>query len=135
MDTLIARLEAAAEGSRELDAEIVVALDLRADWCKGYGTEIYVDRSTIETIGQPTILVNTLGKRSPGNPPMGDYPHYTTSLDAALSLVPEDYWWSVRATTGCWAEVGPRNRFDQEGGGATPALALVIAALKARSAA
>ena len=62
-------------------------------------------------------------------------PHYTTSLDAALTLVEPEYHWTVG---------GPKRPaalcFDPEDvdvlcewhGAATPALALVIACLRAR---
>ncbi len=60
-------------------------------------------------------------------------PRYTTSLDAAVTLVPEKYWWSVR-NGGCYATVGPSNWHDLEGEAKTPALALCAAALKARAA-
>lgn len=68
-----------------------------------------------------------------------DAPHYTSSIDAAMTLVPEEYVWSVntfaepsRASAylvrhdNCYVKTG--NQFC-----ATPALALCIAALRARS--
>lgn len=78
------------EPSRELDAEIAVACDVRAGWLVGYGP-LWIDHATIKTIGQPTIRVNNLApsKPSTGNPPAGDYLPFTTSLDAAVTLVPE----------------------------------------------
>ena len=86
LPSLIRRLEQ-SEGSRELDAEIVIALDLRAEWCIGVGS-LWIDQTIPWPGNQPTIRVNNLAhlgdKNSTGNPPMGDYAHYTTSLDAAL---------------------------------------------------
>ena len=51
--------------------------------------------------------------------------NYTASLDAALTLVPEECGWMVM---GCAAKVG-----RQPSRGATPALALASAALRARA--
>ena len=83
-------------------------------------------------------------------------PHYTTSLDAALTLVPEGWGWSVgdihppsEAVPNSgkpWAEIwvrGPKRTPKLDGmwhsvegrcgiNAATPALALCIAALRAR---
>mgnify|MGYP003393035213 CR=1 FL=1 len=120
MTDLIARLEAATEGSRELDAEIGAK----------FGALRY-------TRNAPNI----------SNQPI--WPPYTTSIDAALTLVPEGWtghlmWQSVAPgakalnMADCWflrhghpidaAKEDIRNVI-----GATPAIALYIAALKARS--
>lgn len=55
---------------------------------------------------------------------------YTRSLDAAITLVPKDRGWMLAQyeNGACWAEVGDDWQFQ----GATPAIALCIAALKAR---
>lgn len=61
-------------------------------------------------------------------------PAYTDSLDAALTLVPEGLGWIIsRHDNGgaYWAEVGDE---PWQYTGATPAIALCIPALKARSA-
>lgn len=133
LSDLIARLEAAKEGSRELDAEIAVAVfetqktddDLiyarpcaKGDNCAP-GTYWHVQRSGMSL-------------RTAFN--------YTTSLDAALTLVPEDLSWAVkspgfqslRKTFLVELESGD---YQWCGEGWTPALALCIAALKAREAA
>lgn len=98
LSALIARLEAATEGSRELDWAIAV----------NEGGEVW----------------NPL--------------YFTTSLDAALTLVPAHHMWEVRHGIGCRAvvwtleqdydghSVPVGNTMDQ------PALALCIASLKAR---
>lgn len=111
---LVERLEAATEGSRELDAEIdLLALDL--GW-----------RAERHTRGTP---------------------NYTTSIDAALSLVPDN--WSIWAlmiwrgesstVTAMETEFKPGFGHAHSGGmgrvetkASTPALALCIAALRAR---
>lgn len=102
--TLIEQLESAAEGSRALDAQI-------ASQHGGFGGMGYETWDAIEA----------------------DCPHYTTSLDAALTLVPEGREWSV---TYLWDGRcgGTCDGHHADFKGATPALALCIAALKARQA-
>ena len=61
---------------------------------------------------------------------------FTRSLDAAMTLVPEGWFWQVGQGNHAWAAVyknpiPPAMRVDPIG--ATPALALCAAALKARS--
>ena len=109
-DDLIARLESAPEGSRELDKAIWLHItdapyvDFRAD--------------TADWL-----------------------PHYTTSLDAALELVPEGWTaWELRShgrKTRFSADLSRMSECDAgedwaHGMGSTPALALVIAVLRAR---
>lgn len=115
--TLIAKLEAAKEGSRELDAEIhlVIAPEF-AKWPY-----------------DPVLGVSGLWFHNHGE---AYAPHYTTSLDAAMTLKPDGHrlrlWQHHTGVWGC--DLFP------DGGGtlhrvhdkATPALALVIACLKAR---
>jgi hypothetical protein len=57
-------------------------------------------------------------------------PHYTASLDAAMTLVPEgaDVAWQSHGGPGPMALVTPNERFTRA---ATPALALCAAALRA----
>lgn len=115
MDNLIAKLEGAAEGSRELDALIAVLLcggDLDAApgryWKPGVRGWSIADR-------------------------------YTTSLDAALTLVPEGWVPSLVIYHDCSTvgladdRVNPVRLPDVEVTAPTPALALVSAALKARA--
>ncbi len=62
-----------------------------------------------------------------------DVPHYTASLDAAASLIPEGYDWILERTNGgltICARVG-HNDPDRNSWGDTPALALCAAALRA----
>lgn len=109
---LIARLEAAKEGSRELDAAI----------------DIYV------TGGSSADLAYVLEDVDRTLRPK----HYTTSLDAALTLVPKGYFGEIDFgflvdKQAAWV----RKNNDTPrviGYGKTPALALCIAALKAREA-
>lgn len=71
-----------------------------------------------------------------------DVPKYTASLDAAATLVPDGYWWTCghckrEEHASCGPDDGSDERDEEgvrEGFGATPAIALCISALKARSA-
>jgi hypothetical protein len=74
------------------------------------------------------------GKREKYNYILGS-PPYTSSLDAALSLVPEDMFWSVDNSSSafiCVIDADHQRRSVRVGDGATPAIALCIASLKAR---
>jgi len=118
IDELIARLEAATVGSRELDAEI---------WL------------SIMKNGESMLMA------------LRESPHYTASLDAALTLVPEGWAWELDwdkdgDATPAWstwsasafchpADRDPQNPHCPRGmsrKAKTPALALCIAALRAR---
>lgn len=117
---LIAALEGATGPSRELEAAIALALG----W---------------ERIHPCRTVGNTGAWRTPGGHLVYDFPAYTASLDAALTLVPEGWGWSADCTSPkpyfrLWLyENGPSCQ-DQDAEGATPAIALCIAALKARAA-
>lgn len=118
MKDLITRLEAASVGSRELDREIAAQV------------------GTIEP-------AHTEICRNPEDRCYNEYPewwpNYTTSLDAAVTLVPEGYLWRVWNLPGGTfrAEVGEDMEAMEAGGwirdAAMPALALSAASLKARS--
>ena len=111
MDELIARLEAAAGPDRELDAAIA-------------GT----DPNTVQWHSED------------------ETPRYTASIDAALTLVPEGldapgsfkierfYLGNgIEKNRACvWDGLGSFSSLDTASEGATPALAICIAALKAR---
>lgn len=110
MKDLIQRLEAAEAGSRELDVEIAKLLGV---YIRAWGLPPY----------HPTENVSP----------------YTTSLDAALTLVPEGLASAVGTMFGMsqppWGVVWQANgRPMATCEAATPALALCIAALKAREA-
>jgi hypothetical protein len=120
---LIAQLEAAGEGSRELDGLI---------WCWLEDAEF--DR--VECI--PALLGTCLFYRKDGKETnIGAWPAYTTSTDAALGLVPPalGIMWDVAKYPGesAAAYVGPRDApFREFVVARTPALAICIAALRAR---
>jgi hypothetical protein len=126
--TLIERLEAAEAGSQLLDAEIAILVDAQGEpWEPSARTIIN---------GSPHNTVADLAKYWPR------LQRYTTSLDAAMTLVPAgadsagecfrlEHWNSngvhaphIRASA--WVAGAPRVQ------AATPALALCIAALRAR---
>lgn len=113
---LIARLEAAQAGNRELDAEIAKAIGLDVDEDGWVVTVSVVQDFPAVTFVEP----------------------YTTSLDAAISLIPEGCLWKVghagdRHPGIFEALIMPRNGPDPHARAATPALALCAAAMKARS--
>lgn len=135
-DDLIARIEAATSPDQNLDAEIardVMGLTIH-DW-----PDWIVVRSRMQDF-----------------PALGPTPNYTGSLDAALTLVPNDFA-DRRYGATIWARAAGRSQariwveimdHDADGGwaigvvpgnsglpansGATPAIALCVAALKAR---
>lgn len=112
MKDLIEKLEAATEGSRELDAEIAIA-------------------SGTAPVGafRPCASLDN-GTFGTGAYSLWSAPHYTSSLDAALTLVLKGFGWNVNDDCGDVAVFGETGEF--RGDGRTPALALCIAALKAR---
>ena len=127
LDDLLARLESATEGDRELDCEIAVAvLDGEIEWKQAnYTMEMYPVRRYAST-----MHIGGIG----GDP----VERYTTSIDAAMTLMPEGWWvqylgqrikgWAVRIEAqgiSIPSSTAPLRA-------ATPALALCIAALRAR---
>lgn len=123
MDDLIKRLEAATGPSRELDQEICLALGWTFQKMKG-------DR-------RPYF-------RKPGDTEFyqrSEPPDYTSSIDAALTLVPEGWWAEIHHRADMpgvvlWQFPLPCKRIPahkpyQQGGNTTP-IAICIAALKAR---
>lgn len=145
-EDLIKRLESASEGSRELDVRIWLLLfdmPIMVDG-GGYGPRAsapkYKQARKIWTDDWPCwsdkVEIDSVALSL-------DAPHYTTSLDAALKLAPEDcdYVQYISDPSGCGWIVGDfHNGLEKHrvrGEGITdysPALALCIAALKAREA-
>lgn len=109
MKSLIEKLEAAKEGSRELDAEI---------------KEKFVGFNPDNDLPKYWPMV---GKAEP--------PPYTSSLDAAQTLVSERRRWSLHMFDDCChASIWKIKERPFESTANTPALALCIAALKAQEA-
>lgn len=140
MDELIARLKEATEGSHALSWEIAEALGWAKFWA---GQTIYV------LPGEHAEKVRAGLDQDWMDWPyevFSSVPEYTTSLDAALTLVPEGAVWHVMTDYGHLrrAKVGPPNNPSAsvykdadrplfvQADAATPALALCIAALRAR---
>lgn len=125
MKDLIAKLEAALEGSRELDFDMALAIGnmriIPEDYQHSEYAEAYIDGEW-ECIG------------SEGQ--WEDYwlPNWTTSIDAALTLVPEGRYFTLRTISvrpQAMVHCPPRTKLGNHNGEAsTPALALCIAALK-----
>lgn len=114
---LIARVESASGPDRELDLMV-----LRAHGGNGW---YWLDRE------RETITRDKYGRGALGNPACS-LDHYTASLDAAVTLVPEGY-------TGMVHLDGKASLYRDDmqptidSLAATPALALVAAALRARA--
>lgn len=115
-DELIAALEAATGPSRELD-EAIAAFNAGAT-------------REVQPSGRVAFHKNgfwvSIGEVSP----------YTSSIDAALSLVPEGYHWAVSwGGAHLWLHIEdmPISESSRLAQHKFPAIALCIAALKARS--
>lgn len=109
LDELIARLEAATGPSRELDF-----------WCWWWGKASHDG----ELPDADYVTANI--KSDPG-------PRYTASIDAALTLVPEGWEWCAYGAGGAdvwWPEGLHAQKMTYA---ASPAVALCIAAIRARA--
>jgi hypothetical protein len=119
---LAERCEQAAGADRELDVAIARALGwkplYRDDYSKWWPPAAVADARE--------------RKRSILHHPTQPLPKFTASLDAAVTLVPEGWFWEVRDDGVAWVT---RPDGGMPGTAAAPALALVAAALRARAAA
>ena len=122
MDDLIKALEQATEGSRELDADV----------CKVAFWQSHGYYGETDEHGEWFLYSHRTG----GNPtPKERLPHYTTSLDAALTLVPDGYTGHLSfGDRGACHLLDLDNEIVASQIASTPALALCLAALKARGA-
>lgn len=131
-DELIAALEAATGPSRELDRHIARLI----------GWHRVEPRHTRSTHGAWIAPADWIGAMSDGSPMLDslhgttmhpDVPAYTASIDAALTLVPEGCEWSRHrgANDRMTMQVDGPGYIGRHGQGATPAIALCIAALRA----
>ena len=150
LKSLIAELERAKEGSRKLDAKISAYLrpalrNVADQFINGPSRAVRLKNidaamRNMDIIGAGEegwfVLteLNEDGKWIGYSRP----PHYTDSLDAAVALVPEECWWNVNGDgRACVLKpsdgmiFGRRDK-DRNADAATLALALCIAALKAR---
>lgn len=130
IDELIARLEKATGPDRELDIAILYAVDIgRWKYCENKTAELIAECRSKGLTGRDDAC-----RRSA----FFDTPKYTASLDAAMQLVPEGWFWFLGhldqtdrrfvATVQERAVVGDPS-FN--GFSLAPAIALTIAALKA----
>jgi hypothetical protein len=135
IDDLIRRLEAAAEGSEELDALVIAHLvggsieqsKINGRWCLYVGVD---GRGRPRSWEPRTPLEQELYRAEiHGRGP-------TRSLDGALTLVPEGYAWDVESdgSVSVWRHSYGEHRSAEDAMAATPALAVCIAALRARAA-
>lgn len=120
---LISRLESAPEGNRELDAEIALRCFPESYTRKTPDSDTRNGWVTGVLNGKPFASVEA--------------PRYTTSLDAAMSLVPEGFVWQAMTDYGGYhqAAVSRHNGpfwTDTSTIAATAPLALCAASLKAR---
>ena len=131
---LISKVEGAVEGSRELDAEITASLHNAA--VKPYPpSDDFGPRDRWQFWSQD-------GKHFIGSEAKFPVPLYTTSLDAALALIPEECLWLIGHTGlsdglklfrgDLWGAKTKPGGF--QGLANTAPLALVSACLKARAA-
>lgn len=119
MKDLIERLEKLTGPDRELDRDIWLAITPGAAWKTTHitghasGREWDVDEARVN------------GGRLVG------IPAYTASVDSALTLIPDGKGWNVQGNTSIfYATVAGHDNMSSP----TPAIALVIAALRARAA-
>ena len=132
MNDLIERLEKATEGSRELDAAIHCAAN------PGYGKK--EDRVSHEVPHRShDCAPGTYWRIGFSGRSLHTAPNYTTSVDAALTLVPEHHTvglWSrsSRYKTEAWVHNGQSACSRVIAKAATWPLALCAAALRAREA-
>ncbi len=105
MQELIAKLEATTKGNRELDKAIA--------WLQAPEHQ------------RKRFYPNGMNDNW--------YPYFSTSIDAALTLLSKDRLWSIGSIVNGSGFVAILNNDGRSHRGATPALALCIAALRAQS--
>jgi len=122
--SLIGQLEAATEGSRQLDADIWLMINPRE------AAVAIQQGQALAQKGSSEERLNAAGRRALERVA----PHYTTSIDAAATLVMRSYQWNLADYSGfARASVGGTKKFGIADAPTAP-LALCIAALKARAA-
>lgn len=128
MDELIQALEKATGADRELDKAIQRAIE---PWLADAEISEFIEDDGTMRWRKPN------DERGPDHWYHGWIGSYTSSIDAALTLVPAKFHWTLYDSDGgtnAYAQVEPPewSIAPWDGTAATPALALCIAALKAR---
>ncbi len=130
LNALIERLSRATGPDRELDAAIAVAI-------KGGRIDWILDGITKETF-PVRVYPDTTGVTARGEL-QAAVPRYTSSIDAAMTLVPEGWNWELSnnppSAWMCESGYNPDtyNGETAQANARTPAIALTIAALSART--
>lgn len=114
LDVLVERLARAAEPDRDIDYDLA----LSCDWKVNGGM----------TFRQYAMEYPKWVRRS------DEWPRYTRSIDAALTLMPERTAWSVQATKATFQADCRMRGETVTAQASTAAIALCIAALRARAA-
>lgn len=129
IELLAERVEGLGGPDREVDVLIALAID----W--GHPASPCTLRHLHKALGASLAEL----VRDAESPQMitSQLPRFTASIDSALSLVPEGHQCSIgNSPIAWWAHVGPLNDPNSDETaytGATPALALCAAALRARA--
>ena len=139
-ESLITKLEQASEGSRELDAAIWETQGYVRKKSRKWHIPTTPEKIYVDTWRTPSGKEIAPFYEDGGIDPDDIPPHFTTSLDCALTLVPEGWGWLVEVwqREESWAQVVCRPKGSTKPSGIfegaeakSPALALCIAALKA----
>lgn len=142
--TLIDRLEAAETGSSELDCLVMIACGL-VPIQHGLAEGWHYEFDTIELMGSRRTKVqlwptNDAGNRAEYSHGIHDAESYTTSVDAALTLIPEGWLLTLVGDLHAgFSATGARCHLmswehESDAEGSTRPLAICVAAIKARNA-
>lgn len=126
LSDLIERLEKATEGSREIDALIECEIRRFQACAVGLNDE---QRSHWKPVGSKGEVIDDQGFTR------YHAPLYSQSMDAAISMIPRPMCWSGGESNEDdqpWSCITDGEGRDYAATGATPIIALCIAALKAR---
>lgn len=123
LSDLIARLEKATGADRELDFSIAFQIQWRPQ--TDASRESFALHEAKHDYATAWIAHAPWRHEWP-------VPHFTASIDAALTLVPESFYWEVHQDGCAFVRIPNTDEDVDAWRAATPAIALCIAALKAR---